>query len=92
MAILEFTDQVAVKTPVGDGYALFVETTAQDYFWTVVLDNGAFVTLTQDRIRAVRCYTRRRGLDDDEMRAIIACRKSKRGGQSRATRVTRRRR
>jgi hypothetical protein len=73
MAFLEFqADQIAVKTPVGDGHALFVESTPHDQYWTVVLDNGAVVTVTQDRIRFVRCYTRRRGLDDKEMRAILA--------------------
>jgi len=68
-----------VNTPLGSGYALFVEFTAHDYFWTVALDNGAPVTFTQDRIRFARCYTRRRGLGDDEMRAIVAaaCRPAK---------------
>jgi hypothetical protein len=72
MAIHEFADSVPVKTPLGDGYALFVETTAQDHFWTVALDNGALVTFPQDQVRAARNYTRRRGIDDAEMRAILA--------------------
>jgi hypothetical protein len=79
MTIHEFADQVPVDTPLGPGQALFVETSQQDHFWTVALDNGALVTFTQDQVRMARNYTRHRRLDDAEMRAIVdaACQPEK---------------
>lgn len=67
----EFADPPHVETPLGHGLAMFVECGRHDYYWTVVLDNGAIVTFTQDRIRFSRNYTFRRGVDDAEMRKIV---------------------
>jgi hypothetical protein len=93
MAILEFSDPIPVKTPVGNGYALFVETSGHDHYWTCALDNGAIVTMTQDRVRVARCYERRRGLDDSEMRSILAaaCPPAKSSRPSSRARAKRRR-
>jgi hypothetical protein len=93
MAILEFADPIPVKTPVGNGYALFVESTQHDHYWTCVLDNGAVLTVTQDRIRVARCYERRRGLGDSEMRAIVeaACQPAKSSRPSSLRRAKKRR-
>jgi hypothetical protein len=69
--IHEFREPIRVDTPLGRGYALFVEACAHDYYWTVGMDNGALVTFTQDRLRIARSYTYRRGINDEEMAQII---------------------
>ena len=38
---------------------------------TVVMDNGALVTFTQDKIRVSRSYTHSRGISHAQMRKII---------------------
>jgi hypothetical protein len=69
----ELREPIPVTTPLGRGYAIFVEQGAHDTFWTVVLsEGGGFVTFSQDRIRAADSYTQRRGIDDAAMRAIVA--------------------
>jgi hypothetical protein len=50
---------------------LFVESGEHDSFWTVVLDNQAVVTFTQEQIRISRSYTHGRGVNDRQMKAII---------------------
>jgi hypothetical protein len=60
-----------METPLGRGYAIMVDRSAHDYYWTVALDNQALVTFTQDRVRICRSYTHRRGLPDEEMRRIV---------------------
>ena len=69
--MLEFKDMPEVLTPLGHGRALFVEPTARDNYWTVQLDNGAFVTFPQKKLRGVRNYTSGLGIDDNQMRDII---------------------
>lgn len=71
MALLELRDSIPVTTPLGDGYAIILETGPQDHFWTVVLNNCAIVTFTQDRILVKRSYTHRRSVSDDQMTSIL---------------------
>lgn len=71
MALLQLTEIIPVETPLGDGYAILVEYGANDYYWTVALENKAIVTFTQDRIRIANSYTHRRGIDDERMKKII---------------------
>jgi hypothetical protein len=72
MTIHEFADQIPVVTALGKGHALFVETTSNDHFWTIALDdNGAIVTLRQQKVFLKRSYSRGCGLGDAEMRAIV---------------------
>jgi hypothetical protein len=71
MAIFQLTELIQMKTPLGDGWAIVLETTAHDYFWTIALESGALVTFTQDRIRIAESYTLHRGLNDARMRDII---------------------
>ncbi len=73
--LLQLTDLIAMETPLGPGYAIILETTGHDCFWTVALENGALVTFTQDRIRIATSYTHRRGITDERMRAIITPKK-----------------
>lgn len=69
--IHEFRDPIPMETPLGKGYALFVEAAAHDQYWTVALENGALVTFTQDKLRISRDYTHHRGISDEEMKRII---------------------
>lgn len=70
--IHEFEEEIPVETPLGKGDAIFIEFAKQDNYWTVILkDSRAFVTFTQNQIRAGRNYTKRRGISDNEMRKII---------------------
>jgi hypothetical protein len=62
---------ISVETPLGHGYAIIFESGEHDNYWTVVLDNGALVTFTQDRIKVSRDYTHRRGISDAEMQKIV---------------------
>jgi hypothetical protein len=56
--IHELANPFKVDTPLGRALALFVESTTTDNYWTcVILDNGAIVTFTQDKIRMARAYT-----------------------------------
>ncbi len=72
MMALEFRTPIPVETPLGRGYALFVETDNHVQYWTVVLnDTCAFVTFRQDTIRAQKSYTHGRGMGHDEMREAI---------------------
>jgi hypothetical protein len=69
--IHEFRELIPVKTPLGSGYAMFLEPGEFDTYWTVVLDNQAVVTFTQEQIRISRSYTHGRGITDAQMRQII---------------------
>lgn len=71
MSIIQLTELIPMVTPLGDGYAIILETTSQDYHWTIILDNGALVTFTQDKVRAASSYSHGRGIDDKRMRKII---------------------
>lgn len=67
----EFIQRISVETPLGHGYAIFVEIGNEDHFWTIALDSGAVVSFTQDRIKLSRCYGLRRNITDDQMKAIL---------------------
>lgn len=69
--IHEFRELIPVKTPLGSGYAMLLEAGEFDTYWTVVMDNSAVVTFTQDQIRISRSYTHGRGITDKQMRKII---------------------
>jgi len=69
--MLQLNEMISVETPLGHGFAIIFESGEHDNHWTVVLDNGALVTFTQDRIRVSRDYTHRRGISDTEMQEII---------------------
>ena len=69
--IHEFGELIPVDTPLGSGYAMFVEPGEYDTYWTVVLENQAVVTFTQEQIRISRSYTHKRGITDKEMKKII---------------------
>lgn len=69
--IHEFRELIPVKTPLGSGYAIFVELGEFDTYYTVVMDNSALVTFTQDQIRVSRSYTHGRGITDNQMKQII---------------------
>jgi hypothetical protein len=71
--IHEFREPIEVDTPLGRGLAFFVHITAHDNHWTVALNESkAFVTFTQNRLRATNSYSQGRGIDDAKMRQIIA--------------------
>ena len=62
---------IPMETPLGFGYALFVDSGEMDNFWTVILDTGALVTFPQNKLRVSRSYTHGR-IPDAEMRGIVA--------------------
>jgi len=69
--LIQLTELIPMKTPLGDGYAIMLEANGHDYYWTIALENGALITFTQDKIRICRSYTHHRGIDDKEMKRII---------------------
>ncbi len=69
--LIQLPESIQVETPLGRGYAILVESTSQDQYWTVALENGAIVTFLQQKIRISRSYTQMRGITDEEMREII---------------------
>lgn len=69
--IHEFRERISVETPLGHGYAILIHGGQEDHWWTVILDNGAIITFTQDRIKASRAYGLRRGISDKQMKKII---------------------
>lgn len=80
--IHEFRELIPVKTPLGSGYAMFIEPGEYDTYWSVVLDNQAVVTFTQEQIRISRSYTHGRGISDRQMKQIIAPLKTIRRNQN----------
>lgn len=73
MSVFEFDDPIPVETPLGDGFALFVETSAHDNWWTVAIsETCALVTFEQARIRIHKSYTHCRGITDEVMKKITA--------------------
>lgn len=72
----EFRELIPVHTPLGFGYAMFVESGEFDTYWTIAMDNCAIVTFTQDQIKVSRSYTHRRGISDAQMKKIIHGRKN----------------
>lgn len=71
MSVVVLPELIEMETPLGRGHAIVLETTAHDYFWTVVLATGALVTFPQNKVRAVRSYTHGR-IGDAEMTKIVA--------------------
>ncbi len=69
--IIQLHELIAMETPLGKGYAIMVESTAHEQYWTVALDGGALVTFPQQKIRISRSYTHERGISDDQMKEII---------------------
>ncbi len=72
MSLIQIDSPFLVKTPLGNGYLIFLESSTSDYWWTVALSNGAIVTFTQDKIRMARSYSHDRGIKDKEMSLIIS--------------------
>lgn len=68
----ELRELISVETPLGHGYALFVESGEHDNWWTVALDNRALVTFAQAEIKISRSYTHGRGISRREMKKIIS--------------------
>lgn len=69
--IHQLNELIQMETPLGEGWAVILETTAHEYFWTVALENGALVTFTQDRVRVAESYTLGRGMTDGRMKEAI---------------------
>lgn len=69
--IIQLLDMIPMVTPLGKGYAIIFESSEQDNYWTVALENCAIVTFTQDKVRIARSYTHHRGITDEEMKEII---------------------
>lgn len=67
----ELREHISVHTPLGHGYAMFIEGGEQDNFWLVALDNCTLVTFPQEKIRVSRSYTHGRGISDAQMRKLI---------------------
>jgi hypothetical protein len=61
-----------VETPLGRGTAFLIESSDDDYFWTVILDDScAIVTFRQNQLKVCRNYSMGWGFSDAEMLAII---------------------
>ena len=71
MATIQLEELIPVETPLGDGYAIMVDSEAQDNYWTVALESGALVTFRQEQIRVSASYTYGRGITDRRMREKI---------------------
>lgn len=70
--IIQLHEPLSVETPLGDGYAVFVEAGGEDQWWTVLLsESRAFVTVRQSQIRGTRSYTHSRDMTHIEMRRAI---------------------
>jgi hypothetical protein len=71
MPVIQLSELIPVKTPIGDGYAIIFEAGEHDNYWTVALGTGAIVTFKQEKIKICRSYTHDRGVSDTEMKKII---------------------
>ena len=71
MNTIQLNESISVETPLGRGYAILIETGADEYGWTVALDTGAIVTFSQDKIRMTKSYSYGRGITDENMKEII---------------------
>jgi hypothetical protein len=70
--LIQLTEPIECSTPLGRGWALFLESTTADNFWTVALNsNGALITLRQKYVKATRNFTLGRNFPVSEMRKII---------------------
>jgi hypothetical protein len=73
--MLELRSPIPVETPLGRGWALFMESDSAEQYWTVVLnDSRAFVTFRQSEIHACRSYTYGRSMTDSEMAGALRAR------------------
>lgn len=72
MTVLQLAPPIEVETAQGRGFAVLVETHADDQLWTVILnDSRAFITYPQKSIKATRSFTCGRGVSDQLMREIL---------------------
>jgi hypothetical protein len=70
--LIQLTEPIEVRTPLGPAWALFLESTTADNFWTVALNsNGALITFRQKFIRCVRNFTLGRNFPVSEMAKVI---------------------
>ncbi len=77
MSIHEFRSLIPVTTPLGSGYALWVETDEHDNYWSVILDSGAVVEFVQEQIKVWKSYTHGRNMSNTDMlRALQPVRRS----------------
>ena len=67
MATIQLTELIPVDTPLGEGYAIMVDSEAHDNYWTVVFGSGALVTFRQEEIKLSVSYTYGRGISDQQM-------------------------
>lgn len=65
--LIQLSELIPMKTPLGDGYAIVMEAGQHDNYWTVALDNGALVTFRQQEIRIAESYTHGRGMRHADM-------------------------
>jgi hypothetical protein len=71
MTAIQLLESIPVETPLGSGMAVIFEGGEHDNAWTVILENGAFVTFGQADIRACRSYYPRRRMTVEDMHRII---------------------
>jgi hypothetical protein len=69
--LIQLSELIPMKTPLGDGYAIVMESGQHDNYWTIALENGALVTFRQQEIRIARSYTHGRGLKHTDMRRVV---------------------
>ena len=72
MSLYQLPDPIEVEAAGERGFAVLVESDANDYYWTVVFPSGVLVTYPQKKIRYVRSFAMG-GVSDAEMKAIIGC-------------------
>ena len=71
MSIHEFEDPIAVETPCGRGFALFVDTSGHQNWWTVAInETQALITYPQHQLRIHKSYTHGRGINHEQMKRI----------------------
>lgn len=70
-SVIQLKELIPVMTPLGNGYAIILETSQHDQYWTVALDNSAIVTFRQDQIMMCKSYTHNRCINDSQMKDVI---------------------
>lgn len=78
----EFQDPIWVKTPLGEGVAILIESSPHDNHWTVILQNKAIVTFRQSEVLSGNNYSAGIGLSHKQMRKTLkkATKKVRPGG------------
>ncbi len=71
MRAIQLSEGIPVETPLGSGTAIIFEGGEHDNAWTVVLENGAFVTFPQRELRASRSYYPNVNMTIEQMKEII---------------------